>query len=459
MSSKTIVQPDGMQGTGGPVIDVQQLLGEAAVNRRHVIIVIACCLMIIADGYNTAIIGYVAPLISGEWQMQPFMLGSLLAASAAGNFLGCLLAPAICRRMGNKSASILSAITFGIFAAIAAMAPDPIFLSAARFIAGIGLAGTVVATVAMCGEIFPFRWRSTAVTLCLTGNPLGILLAGWATRELTGMDLGWRSTMWAGAISAALACLWFAWIVPNSPGYLVNRKRDWERARRLIQRLSGTVVPDASSLTFGKAAGPGQAAGRITDRQWRAPTAALWAGVGLYSLIAGMIYSWLTTLLVEATISTQEAVLMTMIASSAGIVTGISVGPAMDRGGPVRTVSALFFIGAAGLLILGFYAGEGPTWLIIGAAFVTYLAVAGIGQGSAALTVVIYPPDLRAVGFAGLLAVSRVGLIIGPLIVGGLLQIGWSSEAVFVLSTIPMIVGGIILAIGLTRKGQSVQAH
>ena len=84
MNSKTILPSGSM--------DVQRFIDEQRFSPFQWLILLLCFLIVAADGFDTAAIGFVAPAVSKEWGVSKLALGPLLSAALIGLAFGALTA-------------------------------------------------------------------------------------------------------------------------------------------------------------------------------------------------------------------------------------------------------------------------------------------------------------------------------------------------------------------------------
>ena len=89
--------------------------------------------------------------------------------------------------------------------------------------------------------------------------------------------------------------------------------------------------------------------------------------------------------------------------------------------------------------------------------------IAGAQIGMNALTAEVYPTAIRSTGVGWALGVGRIGSIIGPIVGGGLLSLGWPNSLIFSLTIAPMLVAALaVFSLGLyslTRSSQPVRVQ
>src|SRR5689334_766566 len=92
--------------------------------RTAVPIIVFAALVIMADGFDLQVIGYVAPEIARSWSLPLAAFGPVLGAALAGTIAGALLAGPITRRFGQRAALALPLTTFGALTLVTAQARE-----------------------------------------------------------------------------------------------------------------------------------------------------------------------------------------------------------------------------------------------------------------------------------------------------------------------------------------------
>ena len=175
-------------------------------------------------------------------QFAPSDLGSEIAASAilVGALLGAAGASVIGDRYGRKKSLMFSAVLFTITPLAAAAANSVAWFSLARLFGGLAIGLASVLTPVYIAEISPSKKRGALVSLNQLGIVIGILAAyivGW---WLSG--LGENSWRWMLAVAAAPSLIFFSGLfaIPESPRWLISRRRTNEATRTLVRLLGET---------------------------------------------------------------------------------------------------------------------------------------------------------------------------------------------------------------------------
>src|SRR6188474_2123063 len=95
------------------LVDVQAFIDTQPVSWDQKRLLFLCFLVIAIDGFDTAIVGFIAPSIRAEWQLPVTQLGPLFAAGLFGLMLGAFAVGPLADRHGRKALLVASMIVFG----------------------------------------------------------------------------------------------------------------------------------------------------------------------------------------------------------------------------------------------------------------------------------------------------------------------------------------------------------
>ncbi|MBW8772150.1 MAG: MFS transporter, partial [Gemmatimonadetes bacterium] len=119
------------------------------------------------------------------------------------------------------------------------------------------------------------------------------------------------------------------------------------------------------------------------------------------------------------------------------------MGPVIDRIGFLRVLVPSFIVAAAAVALLGRPGVQIP--FLFGVAVVAGFTVVGILPVLNALAATVYPTTLRSTGIGWSLGVGRIGAIVGPVLAGVLLALGWEQSRLFLLIGAPAILAALLL--------------
>ena len=82
-------------------IDIHEFTNSRPFTRFQIMVLIFCFLVVAADGFDTAAIGFIAPTIREQWKLNPSQLSYLFVAGVGGLMVGAFVFGPI-NRIGRK---------------------------------------------------------------------------------------------------------------------------------------------------------------------------------------------------------------------------------------------------------------------------------------------------------------------------------------------------------------------
>ncbi|MCL6601039.1 MAG: MFS transporter [Alicyclobacillus macrosporangiidus] len=171
-------------------------------------------------------------------------------------------------------------------------------------------------------------------------------------------------------------------------------------------------------------------------------TVLLWIVFFMNLMIIYFVSNWMPTLLREAGLPLDKAIIGVVMLQGGGVIGGILIGSLGDRRS-IRTVLAVaFLLGAVSLAVTGTM-GTVPS--VMAMVFISGLLVVGTQFGINALAASIYFTSVRSTGVGWALGIGRIGSIVGPLIGGALIAAHASLQTIFVVAAIPALIAGVAI--------------
>jgi AAHS family 4-hydroxybenzoate transporter-like MFS transporter len=428
----------------GAVLDTDDAINASPISGLQIMVGVLGALILFVDGFNTQLIGYIAPAIAKDWDIPRDVLGWILAADKIGLLIGYLAVAPLSGAYGHKRVAIACILAFGLTALLTTVAGNSTELFLLRLVTGIGLGGALPSGVVLTGEYFPKSRRSTAITFIYCGFSFGQGSPGEIANAVL-PTVGWQGVILIGGVLALTLATILAVLLPESLEYLVNRGGRPEQAKRILGRISPALDLAGTRLVAGTRSGSRQSLWQLLPQLFREGrgfgTLMFWLALGMNLIVNTSLQVWLTKILVDAGFDQHIAIIATEASFAAGIVGAFIIGPLIDRFGPYRVMGGLFLVGACFTVFLGLSLSWTAASLIIAASFGSGFCTSGVQKGGNALSVYFYPTALRSTGLGWGLGIGRIGAIAGPLAVGYLLTAGWPSSAVFLATAIPMLAG------------------
>ena len=421
-------------------IDLGDVMDGQPLRRLHILVIGLCGLAMFADGFDVQIMGYVAPALIADWHLPRSALGPAFAAGLAGLMVGSMIWSPFSDRFGRKTTILIGLVLFSLGSlATAAVATIP-QLVVLRVLTGLGLGAVMPNAVAMTSEIAPTRFRTTFVIVMWYGFTLGSGFGGGLVALLTRW-YGWQSAFVFGAILPILAVPILAIWLPESPRSLVMRRAPAATIAAILKRLDPSVQIDADTHFVCDDEKPtllSGLAGLFSGRR-AIVTLLLWAMFFANLLELYFLGSWMPTLMHDAGLSSDAAILATTMIHFGAIAGTLVIGALCDRYNVFAVMLAGFVLAGTCTASLGLVGGS--VTLAIGIGFFAGFFITGGQVCANALAAQLYPTSCRASGIGWALGVGRFGSVIGPAVGGVLLAAGWSIPSVFIAAGLPSLIG------------------
>src|SRR5882724_3589589 len=158
-----------------------------------------------------------------DWHVPKSAFAPIIAVGLIGMSLGSLFAGPIGDRLGRRKALISTVLVFAAATLSIAFATTIPMLAILRFFAGAGIGGAIPNAAAIAAEFVPLHRRAFAVSLTIVCVPVGGMTGGILAAQVL-PTLGWRALFAIGGIAPAVLCLLLYGLMPESPGFLAERK-------------------------------------------------------------------------------------------------------------------------------------------------------------------------------------------------------------------------------------------
>lgn len=415
-------------------VDVQAFIDRHAVSRFQVRILVLCFLVAALDGLDTAVGGFIAPVLREEWGLTASQLNPLLGAVLLGLMIGAFAAGPLADRFGRKRVLLLSVLIFAGLSVVSATANDVQTLTALRFLIGLGLGGALPNAVTLTSEYCPARHRSLMVTLMFCGFTLGSALGGVLVAHWLPM-IGWRGVLLVSGLLPLVCLPLLLMLLPESVRFLIARRNVAEHIARILRRIA--PLPEGVTFHLGADQAKGSPVGQILRGRMRIGTWLLWGSFFSGFIIIYMMTNWLPTLIKDTGLSLSQAALGSAMFQVGGTLGAIALGAAMDRLDAWRVLTVAYLSGALVMLAVSQWYQHFPVLVLCITAI--GFCISGGQVGANALAAGFYPTTSRATGIAWCHGVGRVGSIAGTLAGGMLLDVGLGLSGVFLWLTLPAL--------------------
>ena len=439
-----------------PTRNVEEVLREGGLSRFHrkAVLVTGAAWTFVA--MEILLVGFVAPIFAGLWNLDGRMQGLVNSAALAGSLCGSLVLGRAADRIGRRAIFQYSILWYAIFTALTALAWGPWSVMAFRFLAGLGLGGMLVVDPSMLTEYLPPQRRGRLLVFLDFWWPVGLLLATGLSYLFLGPSFdrfgawSWRYLFLAAAFPAFLAFV-VRRTLPESPYFLARQGRSQEAARVLTEITGHEVEP-------GEFAAPQEErtssvrelfAERLRGRA--VTTALIWIALNIsyYGL-----FLWLPFVLqAEKDFSVNVYLLLTLSALSQfpGYAAAIWL---VERIGRKPTLAAFLVLG--GVSAYAFAAASSQDVYVTALFFVGFFNLGAWGAVYP-YTSETFPTRLRSSAFGLMEGVGKAAAIAGPYIFGNLNDATGSTTWSLTFVAIVMAAGGIVAAVfGRETRGRAL---
>ncbi|WP_322012395.1 MFS transporter [Paraburkholderia sp. J12] len=432
--------------------DLSGYIEERKVGLFHFRLVVMSFVIALADGFDLALVGLIAPSLIKDFGVAPASLGILFSAGLAGMVLGALLFAFIGDRFGRKAGVIGGCFIFGFFTLLSTWSNSLETLIILRFLTGLGLAGIVPNLVSLNAEYLPRNVRSLFIGIVLVGIPVGGAVAAWSSAILL-PQYGWRSLFLAGGAAAVIVALSLVLLMPESVKFLGLRAKHHDRLRALVKKIYGLEHLATESMEQAKPAAPKVG---LSPRALLAPgyanvTLLLWLLCFLNYGVVYFLFSWVPTVFRAQGFTVQQTGALLSIMPIGGIIGSLAVSALMERWG-------MLLVGALMLLAI-------PVSWVFGSPHISFasavvfgilggICIIGCQTGLIVASGLVYPTSIRAKGAGWAAGIGRVGSVLGPLF-GSLLLKFYPLPHLLIAPVVPMsicLVATLLLTALLFRR-------
>jgi MFS transporter, AAHS family, 4-hydroxybenzoate transporter len=431
---------------GNNAVDIQTFLDEHRFSAFQWCIFALCFLIVLADGFDTAAIGFIAPSLIKEWGVTRPALGPVLSAALFGLAAGALSSGPLADRIGRKSVLVTSVLVFGVACLGSAFSGSLAQLTVLRFATGLGLGAAMPNAVTLMSEYCPARLRATLTNAMFCGFPLGAAFGGFLAAWMI-PQFGWRSVLLLGGVAPLALAVAMLLLLPESVRFMVARAQPVERVRAVLARIAASAkaatafrLSEDSPSTSGKTG-----IALVLSPQYVVGSVMLWLAYFMGLVIFYALINWMPILFKDAGLEPRTASQIAALFPLGGC-GAILFGWLMDRFNGNKIIAVGYAITAALIWLIGQAAGDVGTLVVVvflGGAFMN------TAQSSLpALAAAFYPTEGRATGVAWMLGFGRFGGIAGSFLVGELTRRQFTFAEIFSVVAVP----GVIAAAALLVK-------
>lgn len=319
------------------------------------------------------------------WLMSVFALTGLILALPAGVFLP---------RIGPKTLGLIATGCLALGAALGALSTGAGLFLASRLIEGVGMGLIAVVAPAAIALWFPSANQGGPMGIWATWVPVGSV-SMYVLAPVIGAVAGWQAVWWFAAGFALLAMILYG-LLMRLPPWLADAGHGTSTAPPLNKVLANKAI-------------------------WL-----LGLEFGCFNLVFISLATFYPTYLSEVRgYSLAQASLIASLSTPVILVSAPLAGWVSDRIGSRRLLFSIPFIFIAILMLFPFR--------LVGWQIFVFMAALGLVSGSvptatfAAAPEIVGRPDLAGLGLAVVMVGQNLGMFVGPILFGNLVEgLGWA---------------------------------
>ncbi|MEM2875375.1 MAG: MFS transporter [Candidatus Bathyarchaeia archaeon] len=432
---------------------ISDVIEKTEVSSFHYILLTICSLIYALTAMNVMLISATLPGIVFEWKLDTVTAGFLLSAGYLGMFIGAITCGVLADTIGRKKTLLITVLLMSIFTALCSTAWDVTSMSVLRFLAGIGLGGSLPQPGVYLTEFVPSKRRGRFIGLVETAWVYGSLLS-IAFPFLLIPLFGWRLTFLVALIPLILIPVIIIFM-PESLRYLEIKGRT-DESLKVMQRLGITHL-DASKIIRdeSKRYSLTEALRNLWSQTYRRRTALLWVGWAVLVYTYHGIFIWLPTIYAkEFGFGIMRSLFWTLIITAVQVPGYYSATFLLDPVGRKPVFFIYLLIAGLGSFLLGL--STNLDWVLLCSGVISFF---NLGAWSALYTYTpeLYPTSTRGTGSGFAASIGRMAGIFAPVVTGYVYSIWGLAQTFGVFALAHFIAALVTVTLGIETKGRVLE--
>ena len=432
---------------------VTEYLEKTPLSNFHYILLSLGCLIYGFTAMNTMLISATLPAIIEEWSLDSITAGFLLSSGYIGMFIGALSCGFLADIIGRKKALIFTILIMSTFTGLCSISKDVLSMSILRFLAGIGLGGTLPQPGVYISEYVPAKHRGKFVGFVETSWVFGALLAISFPFLLIPL-YGWRLTFLIAFIPLFLILLIILFI-PESLRYLELKNKHEEILKILKKHKLLSKEINEEILNKSKEIHKNVSFKEIFSSKYRNRTILLWILWAVLVYTYHGIFLWLPTIYVkELGFEIVKSLYWTLIVTLMQVPGYFSATFLLDIIGRKKVLA--IYLGLAGIGCLLLSIAKDINTILLWSCVISFFNL-GAWAGLYTYTPELYPTRIRGTGSGIAASIGRLAGILAPTLTGFLYSIG-KVLFPFTIFTLAHIIASLsVIFLGIETKGKVLE--
>lgn len=385
-----------------------------AVDKYAWVILFVAFLASVAAPLNQFKVPPLMPVLMDVFQLSLSQAGMLMSVFALTGLILALPAGVIMQKLGPKVTGLIAVGSLAVGSVVGLAASSAGLLLFSRTIEGIGMGLIAVVAPASIAMWFPREKQGVPMGLWATWVPVGSLIM-YNLAPALATTFGWQAVWWFGAGFAAVTFVLY--------GLLMRVPPDVEAERTPVPGIPSNAPP---KITEG-----------FANRN-------IWLLALHFSCFAGAFLAfgtfYPTFLTTERGYPLVQAAFIASLSTMMILFSAPLAGWVSDRIGSRKLVYMIPFALVSIMFLFPFH--------LVGWQIPVFLVVQGLFMGAiptatfAAVPEVLRKAQLAGIGMAVVMAGQNLGMFVGPVVFGGLVEtIGWATAG---YALIPVCVVGVV---------------
>jgi benzoate transport len=413
-------------------------------------VVVICILITVVDGYEILVTAFTLPALTREWDLSLGQQGLVASIGTLGMGIGAAALSPIADRLGRRRHILYFLVLIVAGMTLSGLAPSFTTFLIFRFLAGLFLGGIVPSINVLVAEYASDARRGTVMGIYGIGFPLGAAIGGFLSIWLIG-SFGWRGPFFFSAIVTAVLLGWAALALPESVGYLVEKRpknalATYNKIGAKLGLPADEKLPEPVSRELSPSLAKDMWKGIMLRR-----TLLLWLAYAL--LIASFYFanSFTAKLVAESTGRQDIGILAQSLVAVGGVLGALAFAAIATRIHPRLVTALVMFFGTVTFLLFANFFSS--TSLVLALAVLVGMAANGGVAAYYAISPPIYPTAIRASAVGLMMGFGRAVAFLAPNIAAFLLARGLSTPNVYQVYAVALAGSGV--AVWLLHRSYS----
>lgn len=433
-----------------------EYLERAELSGFHYRLLLVSCLVYCFTAMNVMLIGATLPDIIRDWNLDLVIAGMLASAGYVGMFFGALSCGILADYVGRKRAILLTIVMMSVFTGLCSLSWDVLSMSALRFLAGIGLGGSLPQPGVYISEYVPAKYRGRFLGVTETSWVYGALLAILFPFFLLPV-YGWRLTFLSAFVPLFLVPI-VVYLLPESLRYLELKGRR-EEALVLLKRHRLIPTSDTDPSSSRTDLSTELSLKELWAPSYRSRTALLWISWAVLVYTYHGIFIWLPTIYsrpppVGMGLTLVKSLYWVLVVTLVQVPGYYSATFLLDRVGRKPILIAYLALAGIGSLLLG--QSRDINSILFWSCVISFFNL-GAWAGLYTYTPELYPTRMRGTGSGTAASIGRLAGVVAPTLTGFLWVTGGLPTAFAVFASVHILAALSIMLLGIETRGKALE--